>query len=115
MTPALALFVREWRIARRIGGAASVGIVFFLILVAVMPFALGPDLNLLARLGPAILWIAALLATRHENAPMAVSALHLPEQPVIVRRNFSEFVVTAKDRPNRVGNICASASTACRA
>ena len=63
MTPALALFVREWRIARRIGGGASVGAVFFLILVAVMPFALGPDLNLLARLGPAILWIAALLAT----------------------------------------------------
>ena len=48
---------------RRIGGGASVGVVFFLILVAVMPFALGPDHNLLARLGPAILWIAALLAT----------------------------------------------------
>src|ERR1700760_1353097 len=63
VTPALALFVREWRIARRIGGGASVGVVFFLILVAIMPFALGPDLNLLARLGPAILWIAALLAT----------------------------------------------------
>src|ERR1700734_3337566 len=62
VTPALALFVREWRIARRIGGGASVGAVFFLILVAVMPFALGPDLNLLARLGPAILWIAAPLA-----------------------------------------------------
>ena len=52
MTPARALFVREWRIARRIGGGVSVGVVFFLILVAVMPFALGPDLNLLARLGP---------------------------------------------------------------
>ena len=63
MNSALALFVREWRVARRIGGGASVGVVFFLILVAVMPFALGPDLNLLARLGPAILWIAALLAT----------------------------------------------------
>jgi heme exporter protein B len=63
MTPALALFVREWRIARRIGGGASVGAVFFLILIALMPFALGPDLNLLARLGPAILWIGALLAT----------------------------------------------------
>ena len=59
----LALFTREWRIARRIGGGASVGAVFFLILVAIMPFALGPDLNLLARLGPAILWVAALLAT----------------------------------------------------
>ena len=58
-----ALFVREWRVARRIGGGASVGAVFFLILVAIMPFALGPDLRLLARLGPAILWIAALLST----------------------------------------------------
>jgi len=28
-----------------------------------VPFALGPDLNLLARIGPAILWLAAVLAT----------------------------------------------------
>ena len=39
------------------------GVVFFLILVSLTPFAIGPDLNLLARIGPAILWIAALLAT----------------------------------------------------
>jgi len=58
-----ALFLREWRVARRIGGGASVGAVFFLILVSIMPFALGPDLRLLAKLGPAILWIAALLST----------------------------------------------------
>src|SRR5271170_748704 len=62
-SPALALFLREWRIARRIGGGASIGAVFFLILVTIMPFALGPDMILLAKLGPAILWIAALLAT----------------------------------------------------
>jgi heme exporter protein B len=60
---ARALFIREWRIARRVGGGASIGVAFFLILVTIMPFALGPDLALLARLGPAILWIAALLAT----------------------------------------------------
>lgn len=58
-----ALFLREWRIARQIGGGASTGAVFFLILVAIMPFAIGPDLNLLARIGPAILWVAALLST----------------------------------------------------
>jgi heme exporter protein B len=63
MSPATALFLREWRIARRIGGGVSVGLVFFLILVAITPFAIGPDLRLLARIGPAILWIAALLAT----------------------------------------------------
>jgi heme exporter protein B len=63
LTPILALFSREWRIARRIGGGASTGAMFFLILVTLMPFALGPDLVLLGRLGPAILWIAALLST----------------------------------------------------
>ena len=43
---------------------------------------------------------AALLAKSHENAPPAASALHVPEEPVIVRRNFSEFFVTAKHQPN---------------
>ncbi|MGP0059620.1 MAG: heme exporter protein CcmB [Beijerinckiaceae bacterium] len=58
-----ALTLRELRIGRRIGGAASLGVVFFLCLVAITPFAIGPDLALLRRIGPAILWIAALLAT----------------------------------------------------
>jgi heme exporter protein B len=57
-----ALFWREVKIARRTGGAASIGIVFFLVLATIFPFAVGPDLNLLARLGPAILWIAVLLS-----------------------------------------------------
>jgi heme exporter protein B len=60
---AKALLAREWRIAGRIGGGAATGVVFFLILVAITPFAIGPDLALLARIGPAILWIAALLST----------------------------------------------------
>lgn len=63
MTPLLALFRRDLRVGRRIGGGAALGVVFFLILVTLMPFAIGPDLNLLSRIGPAILWIAGLLAT----------------------------------------------------
>ncbi len=58
-----ALFVREIKLSVRIGGGALMGVLFFLIVVTVFPFAVGPDLNLLARLGPAILWIGALLAT----------------------------------------------------
>ncbi len=61
--PLTALLTRELRIGQRIGGAASMGVVFFLCLVTITPFAVGPDLKLLARIGPAILWIAALLAT----------------------------------------------------
>jgi heme exporter protein B len=58
-----ALLWRDLSIGRRIGGAASMGVVFFLCLVTITPFAVGPDQALLARIGPAILWIAALLAT----------------------------------------------------
>ncbi len=58
-----ALVRRDLVIASRIGGGAELGIVFFLSLVAIVPFAIGPDQNTLARLAPAILWIAALLAT----------------------------------------------------
>ncbi len=38
-------------------------LVFCLAVVTVVPFGVGPDLKLLARIGPAILWIAALLAS----------------------------------------------------
>jgi heme exporter protein B len=57
------LFLRELRLAVRVGGGALMGVLFFLIVVTVIPFAVGPDLNLLSRLGPAVLWIGALLAT----------------------------------------------------
>lgn len=59
----IALFRRDLMLGARIGGGAGVGLVFFLMLVTIMPFAVGPDMALLARIGPAILWVAALLAT----------------------------------------------------
>ena len=63
MSAMTALFVREIKLSVRVGGGALMGVLFFLIVVTVFPFAVGPDLNLLGRLGPAILWIGALLAT----------------------------------------------------
>ncbi|MEO1200922.1 MAG: heme exporter protein CcmB [Pseudomonadota bacterium] len=63
MSALVALYARELKIAVRLGGGGLMGIVFFLILVTITPFAIGPDLNLLGRIGPAILWIGALLAT----------------------------------------------------
>ena len=63
MTAFLALLRRDLVLATRIGGSGALGLVFFLTVVALVPFALGPDLNLLRRIGPAILWIGALLST----------------------------------------------------
>ena len=53
-SPLAALFLREIRIARSVGGGGAMGVVFFLIIVSLTPFAIGPDLNLLSRIGPAI-------------------------------------------------------------
>ena len=63
MTPLTALLVRDMRIALRVGGGALMGVLFFLVVVTLIPFAIGPDLALLKRIGPAILWLAALLAS----------------------------------------------------
>jgi heme exporter protein B len=59
----LALVARDIRLAARVGGSGGLALVFFLMIVTLVPFALGPDLNLLARIGPAILWLAAVLST----------------------------------------------------
>ena len=59
----LALFLRDLRLGIRAGGGAMVGVLFFLAVIAVVPFSVGPDLNLLSRIGPAVLWIGALLAS----------------------------------------------------
>lgn len=63
MTPLLAAAAQTIRLSLRAGGGALTGLVFFLAVVTVVPFGIGPDLNLLSRIGPAVLWIAALLAT----------------------------------------------------
>lgn len=58
-----ALLIRDVKLGLRAGGGALIGILFYLAVAAVTPFAMGPDLNLLAKIGPAILWIGALLAS----------------------------------------------------
>jgi len=63
MTPLSTLLVRDMRIAVRVGGGALMGVLFFVVVVTLVPFAIGPDLALLKRIGPAIVWLAALLAS----------------------------------------------------
>jgi heme exporter protein B len=55
-----ALIARDVR--RGFTGGAWIPVAFFLLVVALMPFALGPDARLLSRIGSGVLWIAALTA-----------------------------------------------------
>lgn len=56
------LFTRDLALAVRAGGGFGLALVFFLILVALVPFSIGPESQLLARIAPGILWVGALLA-----------------------------------------------------
>ena len=58
-----ALLIRDMQLTIRAGGGALMGALFFLIVITMIPFAVGPDLALLRRIGPAILWLGALLAS----------------------------------------------------
>lgn len=58
----IALFIRDIRLAVRAGGGFGLGLAFFLIVVLLVPFAVGPEVALLSKIAPGILWIGALLA-----------------------------------------------------
>ena len=53
---------RDMRVAWKEGGAIGLALGFYLVVVAMLPLGLGPDLNLLSRIAPGVLWVALLLA-----------------------------------------------------
>ena len=63
MSGVSALVARDVRLAWRTGGGALSGLLFFLAVVSLVPFALGPDAPLLRRVGPGVVWLGALLAS----------------------------------------------------
>ncbi len=59
----LTLVRRDLALALRRPGALALPVVFFVLVAALFPFAVGPDARLLARIAPGIVWVAALLAS----------------------------------------------------
>ncbi len=101
----LALLQRDLRLAIRAGGGAGLGVVFFLAVVVVTPFAIGPDLALLARIGPAILWIGALLASligldrlfaadAEDGSLDVMSMLELPLELIAAAKGLAHWIAT---------------------
>ena len=58
----IALLSRDLRLAIRAGGGFGLGLAFFLIVVTLVPFGVGPQGEILARIASGILWLGALLA-----------------------------------------------------
>jgi heme exporter protein B len=105
MTALSALLVRDMRLAVRVGGGAMMGVLFFLIVVTLVPFAVGPDLAQLQRIGPAILWIGALLASLltldrlfaadHEDGSLDLLLMgHAPLELAILAKAIAHWITT---------------------
>lgn len=56
------MFRREMHLALRQSADSVMVIAFFVIAVVLFPFGVGPEPNMLARIGPGVTWVAALLA-----------------------------------------------------
>jgi heme exporter protein B len=62
MTQYLHLFRRELQLAFRQGGEIGLALGFFVLAVVLFPLGVGPEAEILRRIGAGIIWVAALLA-----------------------------------------------------
>ena len=62
MKPWLILVGRDLRLALRQQADAAMIVLFFVLTAGIFPFGVGPEPNLLARIGPGVIWVTALLA-----------------------------------------------------
>lgn len=97
---------RDLTLAFREGGAVGTALGFYLIVVALMPLGLGPDLKLLARIAPGVLWIGLLLSallslarifeSDEEDGSLEVMALGgLPLELVAAAKALAHWIATA--------------------
>jgi len=63
MTRFRGLVGRDLKLALRQGSDATVAVMFFVLVVVLFPFGIGPEPNILARIAAGVIWVAALLAS----------------------------------------------------
>ena len=62
MTAFVAILVRELRLSLRHGADTLAAVLFFLVVAALFPLAIGPAPETLGRVAPGIVWVCALLS-----------------------------------------------------
>jgi len=101
----IALLLRDLRLAIRAGGGFGLGLAFFLIVVVLVPFGVGPETELLSRIAPGILWVASLLAALlsldrifaldYEDGSLALLATSpLPLEGVAMMKASAHWITT---------------------
>jgi len=99
------LVLRDLRLAFRQGGDAAMVVGFFVLTVILFPFGVGPEPEILARIGAGVIWVTALLAALlsldrlftadYEDGSLEILALSpLPLEAVVVAKCLAHWIVT---------------------
>lgn len=62
LKPGLLIITRDVRLSMRHGSASTMVVGFFIMVVTLFPFALGPEPDILQRISVGVIWVAALLS-----------------------------------------------------
>lgn len=105
MKPFLAIVRRDVSLAFRQGTDTLMTLAFFVIAVVLFPFGVGPEPNVLARIGGGVVWVAALLAsmlalerlfqTDYEDGGLELLALApMPLHTVVLAKVLAHWLAT---------------------
>lgn len=105
MTIFLRLIRRDLGLALRQGADAATAVLFFVLCVVLFPFGVGPEPNILARIAPGVILVAALLASLlslerlftadHEDGSLDLLALSpLPLEAVALAKTVAHWLIT---------------------
>ena len=97
---------RDLRLALRQGSDVAVAVLFFVLTVILFPFGVGPEPNLLSRMGPGVIWVAALLSSLlsldrlfqadYDDGNLDLLALApLPLEAIVLAKVTAHWLVTA--------------------
>ncbi|MEP5197898.1 MAG: heme exporter protein CcmB, partial [Paracoccaceae bacterium] len=53
----IGLLTRDLKLAIRAGGGFGLALAFFLIVIVLVPFGVGPQTDILSKIAPGILWV----------------------------------------------------------
>lgn len=99
------IIARDLGLALRQGMDSAMVVGFFVLAVVLFPFGVGPEPNVLARIAPGVIWVAALLASMlslerlfhldHEDGSLEVLALTpLPLMATVLAKVISHWLTT---------------------
>lgn len=83
---------RDLRLAGRRRSEVMTSLIFFVVVVSLFPLGIGPEMQLLQRIGPGVIWVAALLATllglprlfAADHADGTLEQMALSPQPLVL-------------------------------